>query len=108
VNIPSQTPALTIMSPRVGSTVIAGQTMRLWGALTIPGLDDVKESDVKATWFIDGRQVADTLDVFVAGPRTGKHRVRLAVAVRGKRVATETTFQSVMVPTAEELKGEHG
>ena len=108
VNVPSQPPALSIMAPRPGATVIAGETMRLWAALTIPGREDVKESDLKATWFIDDKQVAETIDAFVTVPRAGKHRARLAVVVGRQRAAAEVSFQSVRVPSDRELGGEQG
>ena len=96
------------MAPRPGATVIAGETMRLWAALTIPGREDIKESDLKATWFIDNKQVAETIDAFVTVPRAGKHRARLAVVVGRQRAAAEVSFQSVRVPSDRELGGEQG
>jgi hypothetical protein len=108
VNVPPQPPALTIMAPRPGGTVIAGETMRMWAALTIPGREDVKGSEVKAAWFIDDKQVAETLDAFVTVPRAGKHRARLTVVVGRQRASAEVSFQSVRVPSDRELEGEQG
>lgn len=108
VEIPAQPPAVSIMSPRPGGTVIAGETMRLWGALTIPGREDIEQSDFKATWSIDDKQVAEGIDVFVTVPRTGKHRARLALVVGRQRVTAEVNFQSVRVPSHEELEGKKG
>lgn len=108
LNIPTQPPAVTIMSPRPGGTVIAGETMRVWGALTIPGREEIEDSDIRATWFIDDKAVAETIDAFVTAPRAGKHRARLAVVVGRQRATAELSFQSVRVPSENELEGKEG
>jgi hypothetical protein len=107
VTIPAQPPSVSIMSPRPGGTLIAGDTMRLWGAVTVAG-SSVAEDDVKAIWYIDDKQVAEGLDVFISTPRAGKHRARLGVTVGRQRAAASVEFQSVRVPPVEELEGRKG
>ena len=74
------------MSPRPGDTGIAGETMRLWGAVAVAGRDETPP-EVKATWYIDDKQVAEGIDAFVTVPRAGKHRARLAVAIGRQRAS---------------------
>ena len=96
VRIPEQAPAVCIMTPRQRGTVIAGETMRLWGAVTVPGDERVYER-AKATWYIDNRRVGDGLDLFVVAPPKGRHRARLNVGVQGRRAEASAEFQSVPV-----------
>jgi hypothetical protein len=108
VNIPPQQPALSIMAPRAGGTVIAGEVMRLWGAMAIPGREDIKDNELKGTWFIDDKQVAEGIDVFVTAPKAGRHRARLSVVVGRQRASAEVDFQSVRLPSQQELEREQG
>jgi hypothetical protein len=96
VRIPEQAPAVCIMTPRQRGSVIAGETMRLWGAVTVPGDERVYER-AKATWYIDNRRVGDGLDLFVVAPPKGRHRARLNVGVQGRRAEASAEFQSVPV-----------
>jgi hypothetical protein len=104
VTLPSQPPMVSVMAPSPGGTVVAGRTMRLWGAVTVAGTS-VDMEKVKATWSIDDKEVSEEIDAFVVAPRAGKHRARLTVAVQGRRTAVSVDFQSVRVPTAEEMEG---
>src|SRR5262245_15623456 len=107
VTIPTQPPSVSIMSPRPGGTLIAGDTMRLWGAVTVTG-SNVAEEDVKAIWYIDDKQVAEGLDVFTITPGASKHRARLGVTVARQRAVASVEFQSVRVPPIEELESGKG
>ena len=106
LTIPDQPPAVSIMSPRPGDTAIAGETMRLWGAVAVAGREE-KPPEVKATWYIDDKQVAEGIDAFVTVPRAGRHRARLAVAIGRQRASAEVTFQSVRIPLESELEKKH-
>ncbi|HKT79988.1 MAG TPA: hypothetical protein VJP86_07180 [Vicinamibacterales bacterium] len=104
VNLPPQPPTVSIMAPVAGGSVMAGGSMRLWGALTVPGTAiDLRK--VKAIWSIDEKEVANELDAFVTAPRAGKHRARLVVSMQRQRVAVSVDFVSVRVPTEEEAAG---
>jgi len=96
------------MAPRAGGTVIAGEVMRLWGAMAIPGREDIKDNELKGTWFIDDKQVAEGIDVFVTAPKAGRHRARLSVVVGRQRASAEVDFQSVRLPSQQELEREQG
>jgi len=84
VRIPQQAPMVCIMTPRQRGTVIAGETMRLWGAVTVSG-DETAHERANATWYIDGRRVGEGLDLFVVAPPKGRHRARLNISVQGRR-----------------------
>jgi hypothetical protein len=96
-------PITFAMTPRPGGTLLAGELMRLWGAVTVPG-SALAEDGVKATWYIDNKRVAEGLDAFVSAPKAGKHRLRLDVAVRGQRGASTIDFQSVSIPSIDQLE----
>jgi hypothetical protein len=66
-----------------------------------------KPPEVKATWYIDNKQVAEGIDAFVTVPRAGKHRARLAVAIGRQCASAEVTFQSVRIPLESELEEKH-
>ncbi len=102
VKIPLQALAVSIMSPRPGGTVVAGQTMRLWGAVTTGRVEE-DHSKAKVTWAIDGKKVANVLDAFVTVPREGRHRATLEIVSGGQRGRAEVDFESVRVPSFEEL-----
>ena len=87
--------------------MVAGQTMRLWGAVTT-GCEDEDHSEAKVSWAIDGKKVADVLDGFVTVPREGRHRATLEVVSSRQRGRAEVDFESVRVPTLEELGQEEG
>jgi hypothetical protein len=62
---------------RFVSLTLAGQPLRLWGSV-FENLEPSSER-VDARWYIDGEEVADGLDVYVAAPPGGEHEVRLVV-----------------------------
>lgn len=103
VEIPAQALAVSIMSPRPGGTVVAGQTMRLWGAVTT-GRENEDYAEAKVTWAIDGKKVTDVLDGFVTVPQKGRHRATLEVVFGDQRGRAEVDFESVRVPSIEELE----
>jgi hypothetical protein len=106
VKISPQAPMVCIMTPRQGANVIAGETMRLWGAVTVLGDERVYER-AKATWYIDNRPVGDGLDLFVVAPPKGRHRARLNVSVKGRRTEASAEFQSANIPSADEVAKRH-
>jgi hypothetical protein len=102
ITIPMQPLAVSIMSPQPGGTVIAGQTMRLWGAATT-GREHEDYSEARVTWAIDGKKVTNVLDGFVTVPREGRHRVTLEVVYGRQRGRAEVDFESIRLPSLEEL-----
>jgi hypothetical protein len=104
VTLPAQPPVVSIMAPSTNGTVVAGRTMRLWGAVVVPEAG-VEMERIKAAWSIDDKPVAEDLDVFVVAPKAGKHRARLTVTIQGRRTAVSVDFQTVRIPTAEDLEG---
>jgi hypothetical protein len=100
VTIPPRPPAVSIMSPRDGQTLVAGQTMRIWGAVS-DGTGE--ELEVKsARWLLDGKEVAKGLDEFVIAPRAGTHRLTLSVMTEEGKTDQTIRFKTVSVPDERE------
>ena len=76
VPVPERGPAVSILAPREGETLVSGNAMRLYGAATDAG---GSEDEQAARWLIDGKEVAKGLDVFVGAPPAGRHTLELRV-----------------------------
>ncbi len=101
LKVPEQPPAVSIMSPRQGQTMIAGSTMRLWGA--VAAADGTPVEVEKSQWLLDGKPVAEsTLDTFIAAPEAGEHKLALVVYGQGGEAAATVSFVTVGVPEAPE------
>ncbi|MBE0697851.1 MAG: hypothetical protein IH586_13095, partial [Anaerolineaceae bacterium] len=77
VGFPESGAAVSILSPRNGQTFLAGSAMRLWGAAA--GADGEPLEVRETRWLLDGEVVAEGLDVFIAAPRPGQHKLTLQV-----------------------------
>jgi len=91
VRVPEAPPDVAILSPRDGEMVLAGSTLRLWGAAGTQdgsGLEDERA----ARWRIDDEKVGRGLDVWVPAPEPGEHTVSLSV---GKSARATVTFRVV-------------
>lgn len=66
---------LSILTPCAGQTLVAGEMMRLWGGAHSERPTEKEEQ--KAVWFLDGKQVAKDLDVFLPAPKAGEHKLTL-------------------------------
>ena len=81
VDLPRRAPAIAILTPGDGETLIAGGTMRLWGAVTMNGRSAITLEH--ARWSIDGRPVSEGLDTFCPAPAAGDHLLELTAIVDG-------------------------
>jgi hypothetical protein len=96
VRVPDRPPVVSILTPRDGQVLIAGQTMRLWGVVSTPAGEapDIKH----AFWTVDGKEAGTGLDVFVPAPPQGEHRLTLTVDTTGKQAEKTIRFATVEVP----------
>lgn len=98
VEMPRRTPEAAILAPREGARLEAGSTMRLWAAASIEG----EKGEENVSWLIDGEQVANGLDVFIAVPQPGEHRLTLIVRGDAGETYVEQTFLSLIVEQGPE------
>jgi hypothetical protein len=92
----SRPPSLAILHPYPGRSLVAGETLHLWGSASgQPGSSP--EDDLYFKWEIDGRKVGDELEMFAAVPSPGRHRAKLVCTSRsGRAIATaEVKFEAV-------------
>lgn len=94
LDVPKRGPAVSILTPRDGQTLVAGSPMRLWGAATEAG-EPEKRGDARVRWLLDGKAVAEGLDAFVTAPAPGKHRLELIAGENGGRSAAALGFATV-------------
>jgi hypothetical protein len=81
VNVPERAPAISIYTPRDGQTFVAGQPMRLWGAVTSGRIEREEAPAVSARWLLDDEQIAEGLDAFVEVPKAGEHKLTLIASI---------------------------
>jgi hypothetical protein len=93
---------VSILTPRDGETLQAGSAMRLWGVVST-GREDEDLGDVRAVWELDGRSVAEGLDVFIEAPDEGDHKLVLVVYAGNQRGDASTVFRTVHIPSEDEL-----
>lgn len=93
VEVPDRPPAVAILGPREGQTIVAGGPMRLWGAATVAGLDT--RPIERMQWILDGEPLAGGLDCFVTAPPAGTHRLELDVADAGGEARVARSFVTV-------------
>lgn len=96
VEIPQRPPAVSILTPRDGQTLVAGAPMRLAGAATLA--NGAAASGESARWLIDGKGAAEGLDTFVTAPAAGEHRLTLLVTDEGGRGEESIRFRTVKLP----------
>lgn len=100
MTVPHRPPAVSIMSPRDGQTLVAGRPMRLWATASRGDGEAVEPK--RARWLIDGKEAAEGLDVFVGAPRAGEHRLTLQVATEEGKAEQTVRFRVVRVPDEAE------
>ena len=92
VTVPDRGPEVSILAPRDGETLVAGNAMRLYGATTGVG-SPTEEQPTR--WLIDGKEVAKGIDVYVAAPEAGRHTLELRVGSGRKGGAAEADFVTI-------------
>ena len=66
----ARAPDIAILHPRDGYTYQAGQSLRLWG--TAVDAEGTPSSGERCTWTLDGKEVGNGFDVWIAAPKAGK------------------------------------
>jgi len=105
VELPEGPLAVSILAPRNGVTLQAGGAMRLWGVVST-GRDE-EESEVSAFWELDGKRVADGLDVFIQAPQEGEHKLALIASSGKQRGEAVVSFRTVRIPSEDELNDQY-
>jgi len=98
VDIPERSPAVSIYTPRDGQTLVAGQPMRLWGAVTSGRIEREEQLAVSARWLLDGQEVAEELDAFIEAPKAGEHKLSLVASIGGQEGEVSIGFVTVGRP----------
>jgi hypothetical protein len=106
VEVPDRGPTVSILHPIDRRTLEVDGTLRLQGLVTDATGQPV---DVRrAVWHVDGREVADALDVFLDAPEEGEHEARLSVDTaigRGEATARFATVDPRRRAEAEQQGG---
>ena len=97
VEVPERPLTVSILTPRDGQTLVAGQPMRLWGAAQSD--QHAEEEGRKALWILDGDEIAEGLDVFITAPRTGEHKLTLQVFQGDKSGEATVSFITLEIPS---------
>lgn len=70
-------PVPAIVHPNDGRTLMAGETLCLWGS--VAGQPGQSYDALRYSWKLDGKPVGDGLQVFTVVPSPGSHRCELTV-----------------------------
>jgi hypothetical protein len=100
VSVPHKPPVVAILSPQNGVNVVAGGTLRLWGAATDENGERLP--DDACQWLLDGEPILTGLDVFVATPSQGEHQATLRATDPFGQTENTHTF------AVSEASGEQG
>lgn len=100
VTVPRRAPAVSILSPRDGQTLVAGGPMRAWAAVSRGDGEIGTAKD--ARWLVDGKEAGRGLDAFISAPRAGQHRLTLVATVDAGKVEQTIKFVTVEVPEERE------
>lgn len=103
VTVPDRGPAVAILAPRDGETLVAGAAMRLYGAATAA---DESDAELPVRWLVDGDEVAKEIDAYVAAPGAGRHTVELRVGGGRKAGTARASFVTIdLEREARKLQG---
>ena len=94
-------PVPAILHPHQGSTLVARETLYLWGS--VAGQLGLPHDDFRYVWTLDGKPIGEGLHVLTQVPAPGSHRCELVVQnLKGTPLRTSVA-EFVSVP-AEETK----
>jgi hypothetical protein len=100
LRVPERGPEVAILTPRDGQTLVAGSSMRLYGAVTDPHEPDGAPPEVR--WLIDGKNAAHAIDTFLPAPPPGRHRLEFVVGRGRRRSTAKIEFATIKPPYVEE------
>jgi hypothetical protein len=95
VQLPRRPPAVSILAPTKDEVLLAGGTLRLWGAVTVDGRPSVAVEE--ARWLLDGEQIAEGLDAFRRAPSAGEHILELRVTADALEGSVAHGFVTVSI-----------
>jgi hypothetical protein len=104
LRVPERGVEVTILAPRDGETLVAGQPMRLWAAVTDPRDPEAEPPD--ARWTLDRKAVAEGVDAFVTAPKAGRHRGEVRVGT-GRGASTASVEFVTIDPERELRRAQH-
>ncbi|MBI5102423.1 MAG: hypothetical protein HZB33_11380 [Nitrospirae bacterium] len=93
VTVPPRRTTIAIQHPQEGQKLIAGRTLRLLGVANGGNGRPLKSAQCR--WLIDGKEVAEGLDVYVVAPKAGKHRCTMVVSGGDGKTEQSVNFASV-------------
>ncbi len=93
VDIPARPPIASIMHPREGQTLLAGQPMQLWAAVADQAGHPLGDEVCK--WILDGDDVGEGKEVWLEAPRPGEHEVTLVAIGPGEDARVSVRFTTV-------------
>lgn len=100
IALPKRGPTVSILHPQDGPVLIAGQPMRLWGAVSM-ATGDLVDPETCA-WLVDGKLVARGTEAWIETPKDGTHRCTFVVdSDQGKSEAT-MSFRTSSADSPEE------
>jgi hypothetical protein len=105
VEVPERPLAVSILTPRDGQTLVAGQPMRLWGAAQSDRPAD--EAELRAVWILNGEEVAEGPDTFFTAPSAGEHKLTLQVSLGDQRGEATVSFITVQIPPEQDKPGQY-
>jgi len=103
IHIPERPPVASIMHPRDGQTLLAGQPMQLWAAVADQSGEPLGDEGCK--WILDGDDVGEGKEVWLDAPRPGEHELILLVVAPGEDARASVRFTTVG-PDHEDVKQE--
>lgn len=89
IRLPQHKPKLAIIHPVDGDSFSALHPLHLWGAEIHP--QETAGKTNKCIWQIDGKEVGQGLDIWIEGPKPGKHKIKLT-RTGSEPVQIETEF----------------
>jgi len=93
VRLPQRGPTVSILHPPAGPALIAGQTMRLWAAVTTVTGEPIDPQACR--WLLDGKEAARGADAWTTAPKAGEHRCRLIVTDDGGESEASVSFTTI-------------
>jgi len=100
IGLPRRAPTVSILHPQEGPMLVAGQPLRLWGAVSTATGQLVDPENCE--WRLDGKVVGRGTEVWVTTPTAGTHRCALTVDTDQGRSEAVVTFRSSVTGEPED------
>jgi hypothetical protein len=93
IEVPERPPVAAILHPRDGQTLLAGQPMQLWAAVTDQAGEPIE--GVTCKWLIDGDEVGEDKRLWIDAPRPGEHELTLVAVAPGEDSRVSVRFKTI-------------